>query len=150
MRRTATLTATAALLLIGATPVQAAADRNCAGAFTISKATLVQDQGEIGVLDAGDVFTLTFRQKILYNDPSFSITFESSNGEQDGVDDPGGETRLSGSGKYLTVEIREEDIVGDPVTIALPLPTTITAISGVVRARDHREPSLTCSKDVVL
>ncbi|WP_448614058.1 hypothetical protein [Modestobacter sp. URMC 112] len=151
MRRTATVTATAALLLLGVAPAQAAADRSCAGAFTIFKATLVHDQGAIGVLDGGDVFRLKFRQQVLYNDPSFSIDFtSSSNGEVDSLDDPGGETRLSGSGRYLTVEIQEEDIVGDPVTIALPLPVTITSLSGVVRDADYREPSLACSKDVVL
>lgn len=150
MRRTATLTATAALLLLGVAPAQAVADRSCAGAFTISRATLVHDRGEIGVLDAGDVFRLKFRQKILYNDPSFSITFESSNGEEDGLDDPGGETGLSGSARFLTVEIREVASVGAPVTLALRWPVTIPALSGAVRADDDREPSLACSEDVVL
>ena len=138
------------LALMSAGSAQAAP--RCEGP-TIKSATVV-DQGQLGILDPGDVIRLDFARPIAPVDyAGFSFALLGADGTTASQSDPGGETALTFTSKSITIGINQLQISGTPNEIALPLPATITAITGVYSQKKNfsgAPVSLTCSKDVVL
>jgi len=141
----------ASVAIVSAVPAQAA-PRGCEGPV-IKSVEMVTDQGQIGVLDPGDVFTITFQRPIAGVDYAGSeIRFVGANGETAYQSHPGGEFEATNTNRSITVTINELQISGTPNEIALPLPATISSISGIYTKNDRTNApvSLACSKDVVL
>jgi hypothetical protein len=150
VRTATTVIGLVGLTLSGWTTSAGATPPGCDGAI-IQRSVLVSDQGALGVLDADDVFELRFRQSIDVLYAEFGVTFLGANGEADAVSDPNATSSETVTGKTLTVTIEPVDIGGGVNDIALPLPVTITEITGVFgKGSETGRPSISCSKDVVL
>ena len=110
---------------------------------------MVTDQGQIGVLDPGDVFTIEFQRPVDIFAPNMGLHFQSANGEQDMLDHPISDFGFSWDRKSITVTINAIDLGGGLVEFDLPLPVTLTRLSGAYDRRGDLALS-SCSRDVIL
>jgi hypothetical protein len=151
MRTLIVAAATAALAGTLAVSAQAAPAR-CEG-LIIKSAEIVTDQGQIGVLDSGDVFTVTFRQRFWGIDaPAAALYFTAANGQQDAIFHSNSEFGYTTTSRSVTVTIDEIDLGGGAVDIALPFPVSITRFSGLGDEQGNLFDSTVsaCSPDAVL
>ena len=120
----------------------------------IKRAEMVTDQGQIGVLDGGDVFALTFQRPFFaIFAPGTEAIFLAADGQRDSISNPNGTLGYTvTSRKSVTVNISEIDLGGGPNDIALPLPVSITNFSQLVDKNGNAIDSTvsTCSRDAVL
>jgi len=143
-----------ALIAVAAAPASSqAAPARCEG-LIIKSAEIVTDQGQIGVLDAGDVFTVTFQRPFwAIFAPGSVVGFTAADGQEDFIFHSSADFDYTvTSRRSVTVTIREIDLGGEPVDIALPLPVSITTFSGLVDKKGNEldRTVSTCSPDAVL
>jgi hypothetical protein len=131
----------------------AAKPKACDG-LIIKRAKMVMDQGQIGVLDAGDLFRVRFQRPFSsIFAPDSEVGFAAADGQTDTIFNSNGDFGFTvTSRKSVTVTISEFDLGGGPVDIALPLPVSITTFGLLVDKKGNALPTTVsaCSRDAVL
>jgi hypothetical protein len=119
----------------------------------IKSAKILKDRGQIGVLDAGDVFKVKFKQRfVALHAPSSEVGFTAANGQSDSISHANGDFGYTATSRSVTVTISDVDLGGGPVDIALPLPVSITTFGLLVDKNGNGLDTTvsTCSRDAVL